>query len=250
LVPLSEDFRSQVRDGGGSGGGQLRSGLWVRDAEVMESSDGKTMRFVNIRKLTLRQNMEGVEIYEFDRRQQLIRVMEASYGRFITATDAAHVWELDNVKEIRFAPDGAVSTRSLDKLRIRSALAPETVSALVTKPDRMSSLDLYRYVDYLKQNKQQVERYEIALWKRIVYPLVIWVMMLMALPAAFLQARAGAVGARVFVGILIGVGFHLVNSLFSHLGILNTWPAPIMALLPSAIALLLAGFLFYRVQYR
>jgi len=75
-------------------------------------------------------------------------------------------------------------------------------------------------------------------------------MMLMALPAAFLQARAGAVGARVFVGILIGVGFHLVNSLFSHLGILNTWPAPIMALLPSAIALLLAGFLFYRVQYR
>ena len=250
LVPLSEDFRSQVRDGGGSGGGQLRSGLWVRDAEVMESSDGKTMRFVNIRKLTLRQNMEGVEIYEFDRRQQLIRVMEASYGRFITATDAAHVWELDNVKEIRFAPDGAVSTRSLDKLRIRSALAPETVSALVTKPDRMSSLDLYRYVDYLKQNKQQAERYEIALWKRIVYPFVIWVMMLMALPAAFLQARAGAVGARVFVGILIGVGFHLVNSLFSHLGILNTWPAPIMALLPSAIALLLAGFLFYRVQYR
>ena len=250
LVPLSEDFRSQVRDGGGSGGGQLRSGLWVRDAEVMESSDTKTMRFVNIRKLTLRQNMEGVEIYEFDRRQQLIRVMEASHGRFITATDAAHVWELDHVKEIRFAPDGAVSARSLDTLRIRSSLAPETVSALVTKPDRMSSLDLYRYVDYLKQNKQQAERYEIALWKRIVYPFVIWVMMLMALPAAFLQARAGAVGARVFVGILIGVGFHLVNSLFSHLGILNTWPAPIMALLPSAIALLLAGFFFYRVQYR
>ena len=164
--------------------------------------------------------------------------MEASHGRFITATDAAHVWELDHVKEIRFAPDGAVSARSLDTLRIRSSLAPETVSALVTKPDRMSSLDLYRYVDYLKQNKQQAERYEIALWKRVVYPFVIWVMMLMALPAAFLQARAGAVGARVFVGILIGVGFHLVNSLFSHLGILNTWPAPIMALLPSAIALL------------
>jgi lipopolysaccharide export system permease protein len=74
--------------------------------------------------------------------------------------------------------------------------------------------------------------------------------MLLALPAAFLQARSGAVGARVFAGILVGVGFHLVNSLFSHLGVLNTWPALIMALLPSAIALLVAGFFFYWVQYR
>jgi hypothetical protein len=32
--------------------------------------------------------------------------------------------------------------------------------------------------------------------------------------------------------------------------VLNTWPAPIMALLPSAIALLVAGFFFYWVQYR
>jgi lipopolysaccharide export system permease protein len=73
---------------------------------------------------------------------------------------------------------------------------------------------------------------------------------LLALPAAFLQARAGAVGARVFGGILVGVGFHLLNSLFSHLGVLNTWPAPIMAMLPSLMALGVAAFFLYWVQYR
>ena len=82
-----------------------------------------------------------------------------------------------------------------------SMLSPEMLGALVTNPDRMNSLDLYRYIQYLKQNKQQSDRYEIALWKRITYPFVIWVMMALALPVAFLQARSGAVGARVFAGI-------------------------------------------------
>jgi lipopolysaccharide export system permease protein len=42
----------------------------------------------------------------------------------------------------------------------------------------------------------------------------------------------------------------LLNSLFSHLGILNTWPAPMIALLPSLIALSVAAMLLFWVQRR
>jgi lipopolysaccharide export system permease protein len=75
-------------------------------------------------------------------------------------------------------------------------------------------------------------------------------MMALALPVAFLQARSGVVGARVFAGILVGIGFHLVNSLFSHLGVLTTWPAPMMALIPSMFALVMATVFFYWAQRR
>jgi lipopolysaccharide export system permease protein len=39
---------------------------------------------------------------------------------------------------------------------------------------------------------------------------------------------------------MLGVSFMLVNTLFSHLGLLSTWPALLTAIAPSALYLLLA----------
>jgi lipopolysaccharide export system permease protein len=249
MVPLSEDYRVGLREGASSG--QMRSGLWVRD--VSSSRDaGATggSRFINAGRFASEQVLERPQIYEFDQSQRLVMSMEAESARFVGQSREEYIWELRGVRQIIFSENGSVSEQQFERFKMISQLSPTTLTALVVNPDRMSSLDLFRYVQYLRQNKQQADRYEIALWKRIVYPFVIWVMMLLALPAAFLQARAGAVGARVFAGILVGVGFHMLNSLFSHLGVLNTWPAPVMALFPSLVALFAAGFFFVWVQYR
>lgn len=251
VAPHAEEFRGRVRDiGVGINGGQMRSGLWLRDSAQIGTTDGRAVRFVNAGRYTQDQALERVTLYEFDSQQRLSMMIEAKTGHFMGETGQGFAWELRGVKTVEFAAQGGVRQRESEQLRINSLLSPEMLGALVTNPDRMSSIDLYRYVQYLKQNKQQSERYELAFWKRVVYPWVIWVMMLLALPVAFLQARSGAVGARVFAGILIGVAFHLLNSLFSHLGVLTTWPAPVMALIPSLMALALAGFFFYWVQYR
>ena len=249
MVPVSEDYRAIVREG--SSAGQMRSGLWVRD---VSSPGGGTRpegsRFINAGRFTSDQVLEKPQIYEFNRTQRLVMTIEAESARFVGPQRDEYVWELRGVRQTLFSEEGGVREQEFEELRINSTLSPTTLTALVVNPDRMSSLDLFRYIGYLKQNKQQSDRYEIALWKRIVYPFVIWVMMLLVLPAAFLQARAGAVGARVFAGILVGVGFHMLNSLFSHLGVLNTWPAPVMALFPSVVALVAAGFFFVWVQTR
>jgi lipopolysaccharide export system permease protein len=48
---------------------------------------------------------------------------------------------------------------------------------------------------------------------------------------------------KVFGGIMLGMSFQLINTLFSHVGMLNTWPAPMTAATPGLIylALGLAG---------
>ncbi|MFM1849240.1 MAG: hypothetical protein RL446_79, partial [Pseudomonadota bacterium] len=51
-------------------------------------------------------------------------------------------------------------------------------------------------------------------------------------------------------GIVFGVAFHLLNSLFSHLGAMNTWPAPLVAAIPSLVALTFALVMLVRVQRR
>ena len=74
----------------------------------------------------------------------------------------------------------------------------------------------------------------------MTYPVSILVMMALALPFAYLHARDGGISLRIFSGIMLGMVFYLVNSLFAYLGQINTWPALITALFPSLIFSLLA----------
>jgi lipopolysaccharide export system permease protein len=249
LAPGAEGYRLQIADRSGVYD-RMQSGLWLREIGKQEWSSDDGPRFINVSRILPDQTLSGIVIYEFNSRQRLVRLIEAKTGAFIREEGQSQHWKLKAIRVTLFGADGSVSINTEEAFVLLSSLAPGTINSLIIHPDRMSSLELYRYIQYLKQNKQQSERYEIAFWKRLVYPWVIWVMMLLALPAAFLQARSGAVGTRVFAGILIGVAFHLLNSLFSHLGVLTTWPAPLMALFPSIMALGLAGFFLYWVQYR
>jgi lipopolysaccharide export system permease protein len=107
-------------------------------------------------------------------------------------------------------------------------------------PERMSLFSLVQYVRHLKENQQSAGRYEVALWGKLFYPVAVMVMLALALPSAYMQTRSGSVALRVFGGIMLGVGFHFLNNLFSHLGVLTAAPAWLTAATPSALALLLA----------
>ena len=118
------------------------------------------------------------------------------------------------------------------------------------RDERMSAWALHKYTEHLELNRQRTERYEIALWKKLFYPLATLVMMALALPFAYMHARAGMVGVKVFLGIMLGIFFHLLNSLFSHIGLLQNWPPLAAAAVPSAAFLASAMLMMWWVERR
>jgi lipopolysaccharide export system permease protein len=104
----------------------------------------------------------------------------------------------------------------------------------------MSANELAVYTRHLAENRQETERFKIAFWKKLIDPLSIFVLMALALPFAYLHSRSGGISLKIFVGIMIGVSFLLINALFSHLGMLSTWPAFLTAVAPSLLYLMLA----------
>ena len=101
----------------------------------------------------------------------------------------------------------------------------------------MSAYDLALYSKHLVENKQSAEKFEIAFWKKVIYPFAVLVMMALALPFAFLHFRSGGISLKIFAGIMIGVGFYLLNNVFAHIGLLHTWAPFVTAILPSLIFL-------------
>ncbi|WP_025917498.1 LPS export ABC transporter permease LptG [Herminiimonas sp. CN] len=229
----------------------FRTGLWTKDVIRSDGISGDQIgsRFLNVSELRTDGQLRGVKIYELDREFRMTALILAESAEYA----GAHVWRLKKVVSTRFPSVGfeneTASRIAIEKLPSKdmvSEITPEILSVLFADPDRMSAVDLAAYTKHLEANKQGTERYEIAFWKKVIYPFAILVMMAMALPFAYLHFRSGGVSLKIFTGIMIGVSFQLINSLFSHLGLLNTWPAFITAAVPSALFLLAAlGALFW-----
>ena len=115
----------------------------------------------------------------------------------------------------------------------RSVLEPGLLSVLLLVPEQMSAFALYSYVQHLRENNQQTSRHEIAFWNKLIYPFAVLVMMVLALPFAYYQQRVGGVGAKMFAGIMLGIGFVTLGRLFTYLGLLRDWPPFWSAILPT-----------------
>jgi lipopolysaccharide export system permease protein len=76
-------------------------------------------------------------------------------------------------------------------------------------------------------------------------------MVALALPFAYLHARAGGISAKVFGGIMLGISFVLLNNLAGHLGLLKNWTPWAVAAAPSLLYLALSMSAFaWLVRYR
>ena len=227
------------------------SGVWVKDTLAARENGERITRFVNVGELMPDTSIANVRIYEFDPGFRLTNVRIAQSGRY----EGNGHWMLKGVTDTELtsiAPPAARPTDALNPVyraaqttlpeySLRSELTPQILSVLLIAPDRMSMFNLFRYIQHLVENHQDTQRYDIALWKKLLYPFAVLVMLVLSLPFAYLHTRAGVVGVKVFGGIMLGMSFQLINTLFSHIGMLTTWPAPMTAATPALIYLVL-GF--------
>ncbi|MDR2032645.1 MAG: LPS export ABC transporter permease LptG [Azoarcus sp.] len=220
---------------------QLRSGLWIKDGP----------HIINVRTLRPDRRMEQVRIHTFDDEGVLRTIADAAHGEYVAGDGeqrAGH-WRLTGVAQVDFL-DGRTLLAAPPELIWPSTLTPEVLSVLMVVPERMSVSTLWAYIRHLRDNQQNAERYEIALWKKLIYPFATLVMLALALPFALTHERSGGVSVKVFLGVMLGVAFYLLNGLFANLGVIHSWPPPMAALTPSLLFLVSAAAMLCWVERR
>lgn len=259
--PLAEKLKLSAR--GAAMSDVFKSGMWTKDTVHGDGLKGPVTgsRFFNVRKITGTGELLDLKLYEFDTSFRMRSLITAKRATF--AGDST--WQLEDVSETVFANTGpptatatppsdalaaratygqensVVSTRQLPTLRLVSEITPRLLLVSASDPGDMSANELALYTRHLSENKQETERFKIAFWKKLFDPLAIFVLMALALPFAYLHTRSGGVSLKIFIGIMIGVAFILVNTLFAHIGLLSTAvPAVVTAIAPSLLFLGLA----------
>ncbi|WP_028456717.1 LPS export ABC transporter permease LptG [Chitinilyticum litopenaei] len=216
-------------------GGSFRSGIWVKDGQ----------QIVNVGAMLPDLTLRDVRVLQIGKNATLTSILDARTAEY----QGEGKWLMKEVRMTTFLPDlGGVQQASLPSVIGNSSISPDMLAVLMVKPNDMSVSALLRYVDHLDQNKQRTQRYDLALWSKIFYPLAAISMILIALPFALLQRRSRNVGVRIFLGILLGVGFNFLNRVVVHVGDLYNLPAALITFLPSALLFGLAGWMLWRVE--
>lgn len=242
LAPLS-DRTAQLLKARMSGGVSIgTTGAWLKERQRYLSYN------VNVFALSSEGGMDRVRIFEADSRGFLVSLTQAPRAEF---TDGA--WVLHEVERTEFQSEAGstkVERLKLPTMRWPTEITQEMVSVALLRPDRMSTIALFQYIRHLAANGQTSQRYEIEFWRKVFYPLSCLVMVVLALPFAYLHFRSGGITGFVFGGVLIGISFFLLNNVFGYIGNLQNW-VPWMAagapgFLYSLLSLAAFGWLVLR----
>lgn len=211
-----------------------QTGAWLREKQAYGQFA------VNVNALASDGSMSGVRIFEFDNQGFLVSMTRAPKAQF-SGEDA---WQLEQADRIEFNSQG-VETVRIERTRPQAfrwptEISAEMVSAAVLRPDRMSTIDLFQYIRHLTANNQSAERYEIEFWKKVFYPLSCIVMVVLALPFAYLHFRSEGISGYVFGGVMAGISFFFLNNVFGYVGELQHWQPWFTAALPGMIYSLLS----------
>lgn len=237
ITPASEEAAQRLRLKQTSSvvASAFRSGLWVKDEDS----------FVNVARILHDASLQGVRIYRFDDDYRLLSISQARRGVHLHD----NLWRLEEVMVTRFQA-GRTSVERYPQTEWRSVLTPRILSVLLIPPEKMSLVTLVSYVQHLRANRQESGRYEIALWNKLIYPVAVLVMMVLALPFSYLNVREGGVTAKIVAGILLGLLFHVLTRLLGHLGQLAQWPPVLAAVVPTLVFLGLALSMIHRLERR
>jgi len=235
LAPPAERLAQQVRlQSQGTGrivAQQFESGFWFK----------QDRSFVNIKSTLADMTLLGVRIYEFDRDLRLKTLRVAESGTFVTDG----LWRLKNVRSTTLDAGGARVSKA-DEYDWETVLRPSILTVYQVPPEKLELPTLYDNIRVLGSNQQKTSRFEIALWNKVFYPAAVVVMMVLALPFAYFQRRAGGMGFRIFAGTILGLVFFLMVRVFSHLGVINDWPPLFAAAFPVfAFVVVAAGMLWW-----
>jgi lipopolysaccharide export system permease protein len=218
----AEALKSEARSGEQAGlGGKP---VWLREGDHV----------FQIHRLLAEDHIAAVEIYTLGPDLNLKAVTRVDEGRY-----AGGAWTFRGVRRTEF---GAQNARVVDQPQVewRGTLSPEVLRLFVLEADALSTGGLVRLIRYLRQNGLDASAYALALSRKVMAPFTVMAMMLFAIPFVLGPLRNTGAGQRLFVGVLIGLAFYVVNEVTANTGQLYGWNPLVSAGAPTLAFALVA----------
>ncbi len=212
---------------------RLGNATWVRDGPVI----------LHLERVSSEFEFGSIYLFLLDESNGLASIARAENS----GIDTEDRWVLENLRETRFDDDGVrvvESSLAIEDFNIDA----ETLGISLVKPQSLSGRGLVSYIGYLKRNSLDARRYETELWYRIARTATVLIMPVLALAFVFGSLRTGGAGARLMIGVVIGLAYYLASEMLANSGQVFNFDPAVIAWLPSALLAIITLIALNRIR--
>lgn len=207
----------------------LEKGLWLQDRG----------EFVHFNAALPGGTLFGITRYRFDDDHQLQRVVFSERGHFNNGR-----WELQNSRETHLTPERATSNIAATSYW-ESDIEPDLFELIVPMPSDLSPRSLWSYSHFLDRKGEESGQYWLAFWKKVLQPLTIAGLVMMAISFIFGPLREVTTGLRVFTGVIVGIVFQTLQDMLGPSSVVFGF-SPFIAVIVPILASFLLGWLLLK----
>lgn len=185
----------------------------------------------------------GMTLFELDGDGALRQVARADTA----GMELTNEWILANYEETSLSAEGTKVVHA-PIVRQNYDLSPDLLGLSIVRQDLLDTTALIRYIEYLEANGLDADRYLLAFWSRISNTVSVVLMTVLALPFVFGSLRSAGTGARLLVGLAIGLAYYVAVQLSLNGGeVFNVDPV-VIAWAPCAVLLVITSGALLRMR--
>lgn len=234
VAPLGEQKSHDLKTSAISGGKITAStyGVWIKEGHA----------FISIDTFLRDGSLRGLTMYRFNEQGELNEIVRSPQAVYQQSA-----WHLQDTLLTQLQDKKQIQSQHIKEWIWKTNLTPDKLGVVSVSPDELSAQGLYNYISYMKSNGQQVNDYELEFWRKLLAPLGVIAMLLLAASTIFGPLRSVSMGARLISGVMMGFSFFVMNQVLGPFSLVYNVPPLLGASIPS---LLFMGIALYMLQRR
>jgi len=207
---------------------QSQEGFWIRDGgnfiNVQTNIDGETFKDLTI-----------IEVNSSNKISTVMTSEVATFDGKSLEMDKAEIFSIDGSDDIN-----SISLQELNPYRKAVSFDEDLIDSLKKEPDELTTWNIIKQIQFLSENKLRSRIFEVELYKRLIKPITLIAMILLAMLFIFGSTRNVTLGRKIFFGVAISLSFEMLSRISGAMAISFDFNPLMSAVLPTIVVMVIA----------
>jgi len=228
LAPTLSKYSESVRANalGSPSLSSSQNGFWIRDGN----------NFINVVNNIDGQLFSGITVIEVNSSNEIERIIKSKDAVFDGNSLDMRSNEIFTINKAGFFDKISLKERnSYNKI---VSFDSDLVDSLEKEPKDLTTWTIIKQIQFLSDNKLRSGLFEVELYKRLVRPLTLIAMILMAMLFIFGVTRDASLGKKIFFGVALALSFELLSRVGSALALSLEFNPFFSSVLPAIVVMI------------
>ena len=237
FVPLAseEGEKGRAKALGQSFALQSREGFWIREG----------VNYINAINNIDSSSFTDVTIYQVSPSNKIETIITSESADFDGSTTLAMKnANIISINEINNSIE--ITSKKRNNYNKIVSFDQDLIESLKKEPKELTTRKIYKHIQFLDDNKQASSIYKVELYKRLIKPVTLVAMILLAMLFIFGSNRDVSLGRKIFFGITLGLSFEMLSRVSGALSLSFNLSPLMSTVLPTLVIIVLAIVLLSR----